>query len=111
MLRRAAVEAIEYTTAPSPYGPMLVAMSSRGVCEVAFSDSAEQLLAGLKSRHPKATLTCRPLALAPMVRRVLAVVAGRASLKELPVDVDATEFERRVWDALRQIPPGETRTY
>jgi AraC family transcriptional regulator of adaptative response/methylated-DNA-[protein]-cysteine methyltransferase len=107
----AASDLIFFTTAPSPFGPMLVATTGRGVCAVAFGESSKELESALRKRYTSSRLVCMPLGLAPLVRRVLALVTGNKSKAALPLDVDATVFEKRVWDALRAIPPGETRTY
>jgi AraC family transcriptional regulator, regulatory protein of adaptative response / methylated-DNA-[protein]-cysteine methyltransferase len=108
---RSASDLIFFTAAPSPFGPMLVATSGRGLCAVAFGDSTKELEDSLRKQYASSRLVCLPLGLAPLVRRVLALVTGDTSPRALALDVDATAFEQRVWDALRDIPAGQTRTY
>ncbi len=106
-----ASDLIFFTTAPSHFGPMLVATSSRGLCAVAFGDSSREMESLLRERYAGSRLVCLPLGLAPLVRRVLALITGETPPRSLAVDVPATPFEHRVWNALRAIPPGQTRTY
>ncbi|MGH2352105.1 MAG: methylated-DNA--[protein]-cysteine S-methyltransferase, partial [Chloroflexota bacterium] len=101
---------IAYALADSPLGRLLVAATEQGLCALRFGqdDALEQ---ELRTEFPHATLAHDPAAVAPYVRAVLAYLAGRQIGLDLPLDVDATAFQRRVWTALRQIPYGETRSY
>ncbi|MGH2349999.1 MAG: bifunctional transcriptional activator/DNA repair enzyme AdaA, partial [Chloroflexota bacterium] len=101
---------IAYALADSPLGRLLVAATEQGLCALRFGqdDALEQ---ELRTEFPHATLAHDPAAVAPYVRAVLAYLAGRQIRIDLPLDVDATAFQRRVWTALRQIPYGETRSY
>ena len=103
--------AVRCTVARTPLGLLLVATTARGLCAVRLGDSAAELEAGLRSALPRALVTRDDAALAPLVRRVLAGVAAARPDPRLPLDIRATAFQRRVWQALRAIPPGETRTY
>lgn len=95
----------------SELGWMLMAASDRGVCWLSFGDAPEPLLAELRAAHPKAELVddeARLHAWFESVREHL--LLPRPSL-DLPLDIRGTAFQARVWEALRSIPLGETRSY
>ena len=94
-----------------PLGRVLMAATPRGVCAVRLGRSDAALEAELAREHPDATLRRDGAALAPWVEILLRHVAGQATRLDLPLDVEATAFQRRVWDALRAIPYGATRSY
>lgn len=102
---------IRYTTCESPIGRMMVAATERGLCAVAFGDSEEQLVAGLHSDFFSARVERDDTALAGHIASVLALLQEHPTAVGLPLDVRATAFQWRVWQALQQIPPGETRSY
>ncbi|HEY5635637.1 MAG TPA: methylated-DNA--[protein]-cysteine S-methyltransferase [Burkholderiales bacterium] len=102
---------IAWTTFASPLGQVLVAATPRGVCAVKLGGSARALRRALAEEFGRATLAEDATALAAVRRRVLAFVRGDEALVRVPLDVRGTVFQRRVWDALRAIPRGETRTY
>jgi AraC family transcriptional regulator of adaptative response/methylated-DNA-[protein]-cysteine methyltransferase len=99
---------VRYAVAKSSLGFVLVAATDRGVCRVALSSSRESLRRALVEEFPRATLD-ESVELAPRMAEVLGHIEGRGA--SMPLDVRATAFQRRVWDALREIPYGETRTY
>jgi AraC family transcriptional regulator of adaptative response/methylated-DNA-[protein]-cysteine methyltransferase len=111
-------ETIHYTTTGSPLGRMLVATTPRGLCAVLFGDSDADLAVELRERFPQAVL--RPAnsssdetaaQLAEAVRFVLSRLSEHPTAQTLPFHVRATAFQQRVWQALLQIPRGQTRTY
>ncbi len=104
-------EALRYTTAASPLGRLLVAATGRGVCFVAMADSDQELLRRLAAEYPAAELKSDRKTLGRWVAAILGYLAGRSPRHDLPLDVRATAFQQQVWQALRAIPPGETRTY
>lgn len=99
---------ITYTVAESPLGLLLVAQTERGVCSVLFGDSEAELEAALKAEFPAAIIT---RADSPHIARILAHLEGSERLLRLPLDIQATAFQRRVWEYLQRIPYGETRSY
>ena len=109
--RRGAGQEIRYTIAASRLGHILVAATDRGLCAVAFADTAEQLIADLERDFAYAHLQRDDQALASRLSAVLARLEEHPIGATLPLDVRATAFQRRVWDALQQIPCGETRSY
>lgn len=103
---------IAYAIAPSPLGLLLVAATARGVCFVALGERPEALEAALAAEFPAAARLLRDEArLAPAIAAVVAYLEGEVPHPELPLDVRATAFQRRVWQELLAIPPGETRSY
>jgi AraC family transcriptional regulator of adaptative response/methylated-DNA-[protein]-cysteine methyltransferase len=106
-------ETIYYATTDSPLGRILVATTTRGLCAVLFADSDAEAAVDLRERFPQAVL--RPAKdnpeLAEAVRFVLSRLTETPTAATLPFHVRATAFQQRVWQALLEIPRGETRTY
>jgi len=105
---------IEYTIADSPLGRMLVAATERGISAVYLGASDKELQSALAEEYPRADL--RPAAratggLGDWTARILKHLRGREPNLDLPIDVQATAFQRRVWEELRKIPYGATSTY
>ncbi len=111
MKAHGAGETIRWSTAESPLGRMLVAATERGLCAVLFADSDKEAERELKARFEKATLQRDDVQLGEAIRVVLSQMTESATAASLPFDVRATSFQHRVWEALRSIPRGETRTY
>ncbi len=102
---------IRFTTTSSPLGRLLVAATERGVCFVALGDQDAILEQALHSEVPLAQITRDESILAPWVAAIVAYLEGREPHLDLPIDVRATAFQEQVWQALREIPLGTTRTY
>ncbi|WP_158749325.1 bifunctional DNA-binding transcriptional regulator/O6-methylguanine-DNA methyltransferase Ada [Acidobacterium sp. S8] len=103
--------AIRYTITDSPLGKMLVAATALGICLVAFGSLESELEDELASRFPASTSSRDEDGLGSAVKQILAQMTEHPVALELPLDVRATAFQRRVWEALQQIPRGQTRTY
>jgi AraC family transcriptional regulator of adaptative response/methylated-DNA-[protein]-cysteine methyltransferase len=111
--------AIRYTTAHSLLGRVLVAATTRGICAVALGDDDKTLLAQLRGEFPHAEFTRvdagRDEWLSVVLNRVAAGLIGNTAEDSTavlpPIDVAATAFQWRVWQALTRIPAGETRSY
>ena len=103
-------ESIDYAVAACPLGHALAAQTHRGLCWLAFGDSPSALIDDLRRRFYSATLTLSPALAETLASILIAACSGRA-LPRLPLDLHGTAFQMRVWAALRQIPPGETRSY
>ena len=107
--------AIGYAIRECSLGRVLMAASERGICHVRFGDSERELEDELRSELPFATLERAELRLKGWSDALVACIEGHAEGKdkalELPLDVSASRFQRRVWSALQQIPRGETRSY
>ncbi len=102
---------IRYTIAPSPIGRILVAATARGLSAVYMGRSDDQLAATLRREYPEAQLSRSPARVSSWVRQIVRHLAGRQPQLDLPLDIQGTAFQRRVWEALRRIPYGETRSY
>jgi AraC family transcriptional regulator, regulatory protein of adaptative response / methylated-DNA-[protein]-cysteine methyltransferase len=110
-------ETIHYATTDSPLGRLLVATTPRGLCAVLFANSSPdadaELAVELRERFPQAVLrpSTTDAALTEAVRFVLSRLTEHPTAQTLPFHVRATAFQQRVWQALLEIPRGETRTY
>jgi AraC family transcriptional regulator, regulatory protein of adaptative response / methylated-DNA-[protein]-cysteine methyltransferase len=102
---------IQYAIVASPLGKLLVAATERGLCSVRFGESAAELERELREEFSSAQLRREDAALRPYLQPLLAGLRGENATMDLPLDVRATAFQKRVWDALREIPVGETRSY
>lgn len=102
-----AAQVIRYTIFPSAVGQVLLAATERGVCALRLGDGVEVLAA----EFPRATLVEDPEGLAEWATVVASDLNGAGPLLQLPLDLQATAFQLRVWEVLRRIPAGETRTY
>lgn len=110
--RRGAVAAvIRYTIANSPLGRMLIAATDKGICAISFADSDQQLQQGLIREFPFAVRRRDDAAMAQWKNCLSRLINGHDSQPSLPLDIRATAFQRRVWEALQQIPRGKTRSY
>lgn len=92
-------------------GAILVARSGRGICAILMGDEPEPLARDLRERFPKARLIGGDAGFETLVAAVIAHVEEPTRGVDLPLDVRGTAFQQRVWQALRQIPPGTTTTY
>jgi AraC family transcriptional regulator of adaptative response/methylated-DNA-[protein]-cysteine methyltransferase len=100
---------IAYCSFASPLGTVLIAATGKGLCSVKIGDDAAHLRDLLAEEFSAAELVEGELK--ELKAKILAFVEGEASLARLPLDIRGTVFQRRVWDELRRIPRGETRTY
>jgi AraC family transcriptional regulator of adaptative response/methylated-DNA-[protein]-cysteine methyltransferase len=105
---------IRYCTAASPLGRMLVATTDMGICSIAFGRDDKELIAGLREQFSKAQLVVAKGNtgwLADAVAFVSSQLGEHPLAATFPLDVRATAFQKRVWNALRDIPRGQTRSY
>lgn len=109
--RGGAGQTIHYTITDSPLGRLLVAATGQGVCFISLADSDKTLEAALRGDYHAATIKRDDASLRQWVRAVLSYLNGKEPHLELPLDIQGTAFQRQVWEALRAIPYGETRTY
>ena len=98
---------IRWAVADTSLGPMLIAATDRGVCRISFGESEAELSA----LFPQAELAQGGQDFAALLERVIAAVEQPGTGHDIPLDVKGTAFQERVWQALRQIPAGETRSY
>lgn len=109
----AAGESIRWTIAPIPQGVALVAATARGLCSILMGHETDVLASELRAEFPQAALARDDASLTDVAGIVSDLAAGRRrpEADALPLDVHTTAFKRRVWEALRRIPAGETRSY
>ncbi len=98
---------IEWAVVETSLGPMLVAATEKGVCRLSFAEGPEDLV----RRFPNAELVEGGAEFAALLARVVAAVERPGERHNIPLDVRGTAFQERVWQELRRIPPGETRSY
>ncbi|MGH9943085.1 MAG: bifunctional DNA-binding transcriptional regulator/O6-methylguanine-DNA methyltransferase Ada [Pyrinomonadaceae bacterium] len=102
---------ITYTLTDCRLGRLLVAATGRGVCAVNFGDDDSFLETALRAEYPAAQLRRDEAALSESVNTILEHLEGAWPHPELPLDLRATAFQLRVWEELRKIPIGATRSY
>ena len=102
---------IAWATRPTPLGLVLVGATARGVCFVALGEDEAELVATLGKDFPRAELAADPAGLGGMLDQVVRHLEGHEPDLSLPLDIQATAFQRQVWQALTEIPYGETRSY
>jgi AraC family transcriptional regulator of adaptative response/methylated-DNA-[protein]-cysteine methyltransferase len=100
---------ISYCTFATPLGVVLIAATEKGLCSVKLGDDAAKLEHLLGEEFSAADIDRKELK--DLRRQICAFIDGEASLARLPLDIRGTVFQRRVWEELRRIPRGETRTY
>jgi AraC family transcriptional regulator of adaptative response/methylated-DNA-[protein]-cysteine methyltransferase len=90
---------------------VLIAATDKGVCAIDIGDEPETLLDRLMARFPRAKLQENDPDFGKLVEKVLALLESPRNGPDLPLDIQGTAFQRRVWMALRDIPAGSTSTY
>lgn len=108
---KGAGEVLRYAIADCRLGLLLLATSDRGVCALLFGDDEAELEAELHQRFAAAELRRDQRGLRDWLREVLAQVEEPTRAANLPLDMRGTAFQQQVWQALRSIPPGQTRRY
>jgi AraC family transcriptional regulator, regulatory protein of adaptative response / methylated-DNA-[protein]-cysteine methyltransferase len=101
---------IRYSIAETPVGRLLLAATARGICSIQFGNSDTALEVALRSEYPQAEIVRTDKQLTGWIRAVRDRIRGQ-STAELPLDIRATAFQRLVWEQLRAIPSGATRSY
>ncbi|TMC22966.1 MAG: methylated-DNA--[protein]-cysteine S-methyltransferase, partial [Chloroflexi bacterium] len=102
---------IHYSIVASPLGRLLVAATAKGICFVSLGETDDALTQNLHAEYPAATIECDGTEMHEWVATLLRHLQGQEPHLSLPVDVQATAFQWRVWHELQAIPYGETRSY
>src|SRR6266702_3750554 len=106
---------IIFTITGCAFGRLMVAATERGVCSVALGNSDSELMAALFAEYPSASIDSKDTLVSPALNlhlnKVLEYLEGKSPRIDLPLDIRATAFQWRVWDELRRIPLGSTRSY
>lgn len=103
-------ERISYGIADSPVGRMLVAATQAGVCAISFGRD-DELVAALRAKFPRAEIVEHLEVVGSHIRALSEYLRGARNTMDLPLDVHPSAFQKKVWEALREIPYGETRSY
>ncbi len=104
-------QAIRFTMAKSPLGLLLVAATDKGVCCIEIGDSRQSLEQSLRKRFPAASLSEDEADLQCSVVAIITFINTPSDGLQLPLDIQGTAFQQRVWKALQAIPPGATASY
>ena len=102
---------INYVITDCELGKLLVARTKRGICSVTFGDDTDAMREALNEEYPNAEISADDKDLKNAVDAILKYLAGKNKRLVLPLDLQATAFQLQVWDFLRKIPYGETRSY
>jgi AraC family transcriptional regulator of adaptative response/methylated-DNA-[protein]-cysteine methyltransferase len=102
---------LQFTLGQSSLGTVLVAGSERGVRAILLGDDPTALVNDLQGRFPATPLTRADEVLEPLLARVVQLVESPGAEVYLPLDLQGTPFQQRVWQQLREIPAGSTTTY
>ena len=110
--RRGAIAApVRYTCSDSPLGRMLIAATDKGICSIQFANSDGELEQGLRHEFPFAIRRRDDAAMQHWKEDLLRQMRGQRLHNALPLDIQATAFQRRVWSHLQSIPFGKTNSY
>ena len=102
---------IGYSIVDSALGRLLVAGTRHGLCFAALGDSDRAITSELRADYPKATIHRDDALAGKWARAIAKNLGGGSPIQKLPLDIRGTPFQRSVWDQLRAIPRGETRSY
>jgi AraC family transcriptional regulator of adaptative response/methylated-DNA-[protein]-cysteine methyltransferase len=102
---------IRFAVGECKLGAILVAQSERGICAILLGDDAEELVRDLQNRFPKAALVGGDSAFEHTVAKVVGIIQTPGMNLDMPLDINGTAFQQRVWQVLRKIPFGKTVSY
>lgn len=102
---------IRFAVAESSLGSVLVAQTDKGVCAIFLGDDPQALVHNLEDRFPKARLVGGDAGFEKVVAKVVGLVEAPGRGIDLPLDIQGTAFQQRVWRALRDVRPGDTASY
>jgi AraC family transcriptional regulator of adaptative response/methylated-DNA-[protein]-cysteine methyltransferase len=102
---------IRFAVGQCALGAILVAQSARGICAILLGDDPHQLVCDLQDQFRRANLIGADAEFEQLIARVVGFIEAPAIGLDLPLDVRGTAFQERVWQALREIPPGSTASY
>ncbi len=102
---------IWYATTTTALGLLVVAQTIKGICFVAFADDNTHASNIIQSEFPAARVALDATAVTDALLCVKNLIENHPNQRDIPIDIRATAFQQRVWDALRTIPRGTTRSY
>jgi AraC family transcriptional regulator of adaptative response/methylated-DNA-[protein]-cysteine methyltransferase len=104
-------QTIRFVTVETPLGWALVAATKRGICMTALAGDSESLVAALRQRFPAADTIAEDAGLKDWADRIVGFITAPDRNLDLPLDIQGTAFQARVWRALQKIPLGKTASY
>ncbi len=104
-------ETVHYAIVPSPLGLMLVAATKKGLCRLVLGNDRQALETLLQQEFAQAHLQSANAQLQDWIQNLLDYLDGKQPLPNLPYDLQGTVFQTQVWQALQQIPLGDTVSY
>lgn len=110
-LRARPPERIRFGTGKSAVGPVLVALSDKGVVSIMVRPGRSKLIGDIRARFPRVELIQDEKGCAAVVRKVVRYIAAPFGRFKLPLDIRGTDLQKRVWSEVRGIPFGRTSTY
>ena len=102
---------IRFAVEKSPLGWVLIAATAKGICTIEFGDDPDNLANRLRVQFSKAKIIDKDEPFSTRVKQILAHLENPQRSLDLPLDIQGTAFQRLVWTALREIPPGSTASY
>lgn len=102
---------IDFTIVECRLGKLMIGATEKGICSVTFGDDSKVMTDNLFKEYPNAEFNLAPDGFKKYVKEILAHLDGKQMNLGLPLDLQATAFQMRVWAELRKIPYGETRSY
>jgi len=102
---------IRFAVGEGSLGSILVAATDKGVCAIEFGDDPDALVHALQDRFPKAQIVGGDHTFEQLVAKVVGFIEAPAQGLDLPLDIRGTAFQKRVWNAIRDIPAGATASY
>jgi AraC family transcriptional regulator of adaptative response/methylated-DNA-[protein]-cysteine methyltransferase len=102
---------VEYAIGQSQLGQVLVARTQRGICAILFGDDTQELVSDLSTRLPQAVLRRDELTMSTVMQHVIEFIEAPFGTLDAPLDIGGTLFQQLVWQALREIPAGQTLSY
>lgn len=102
---------IYFAIAESSLGSVLIAQSAKGICSISIGNDPQVLLRALQDRFPRANLQGADQTFEVTVATILGLIERPSHPVNLPLDIQGTVFQQRVWQALQKIPCGQTATY
>ena len=103
--------AIRYSIVSTQLGKLLIAATERGLCAVRFGDRESAMISELRREFRAAAISRDDQALRPVAGQVQALLRAGTTAARIPLDIQGTAFQQQVWNVLRRIPRGETRSY
>jgi AraC family transcriptional regulator of adaptative response/methylated-DNA-[protein]-cysteine methyltransferase len=111
LTKKAAIETIHFTVGTCTFGLVLVANTMQGICAILLGSEERSLVRQLCSIFPRTTLQKESKEPDEVLNRVVQFIDSSTATLALPLHIRGTPFQKQVWKALQEIPPGQTATY